>query len=223
MVKANADYVQFETGTLCAHEGVDVFSRRALDWLTEHAADNEIAREHVTSYFKEFPDKVQTVYLPAYGPLAHATARLSVDTPEDLNFLRAVYDRLKAPPGEVLLVDVLSLMDADPQFGAINAHIRQKPLTEVERPPAARRLGLGTVQFGQAYGVSNRRGQVPAADVRVILARAARAGICLLDTAANYGEAEQVLSEMDTSSFRIVSKTLGVRHGVDRVVARARQ
>jgi aryl-alcohol dehydrogenase-like predicted oxidoreductase len=64
---------------------------------------------------------------------------------------------------------------------------------------------------------------VPAADVRVILARAARAGICLLDTAANYGEAEQVLSEMDTSSFRIVSKTLGVRHGVDRVVARARQ
>ena len=23
------------------------------------------------------------------------------------------------------------------------------------------KLGLGTVQFGQAYGVSNRRGQVP--------------------------------------------------------------
>ena len=34
MVKAEGDYVQFETGALCAHEGVDVFSRRALDWLT---------------------------------------------------------------------------------------------------------------------------------------------------------------------------------------------
>lgn len=223
MVKAGADYVQFETGALCAHEGVDVFSRRALDWLMEHVADDEIAREHVTSYFKKFPDKVQTVYLPAYGPLVHAAARLSVDTPEDLNFLRTVYDRLKAPAGEALLVDVLALMDSDPQLGAINAHIRQKLVTEVERPPAARRLGLGTVQFGQAYGISNRRGQVPAADVRVILARAARAGICLLDTAANYGEAERVLSEMDTASFRIVSKTAGVQHGVDRVVARARQ
>ena len=28
MVKAEGDYVQFETGALCAHEGVDVFSRR---------------------------------------------------------------------------------------------------------------------------------------------------------------------------------------------------
>ena len=223
MVRAGGDYVQFETGTLCAHEGVDVFSRRALDWLTEHAADDEIAREHVTSYFKKFPDKVQTVYLPAYGPLVHETARLSVDTPEDLNFLRAVYDRLQAPAGEALLVDVLALLDTDPQIRAINAHIRQKPVTEVERPQAARRLGLGTVQFGQAYGISNGRGQVPAADVRVILARAARAGIGLLDTAANYGEAEQVLSEMDTAGFRIVSKTVSVQHGIDRVVARARR
>jgi spore coat polysaccharide biosynthesis protein SpsF (cytidylyltransferase family)/aryl-alcohol dehydrogenase-like predicted oxidoreductase len=223
MVKARGDYVQFETGTLCAHEGVDVFSRRALDWLTANAAEDEIAREHVTSYFKKFPDKVETVYLPAYGPLVHETARLSVDTPEDLNFLRAVYDRLKAPAGEAHLVDVLALLDADPQIRAINAHIRQKPLTEVERPQAAQRLGLGTVQFGQAYGISNQRGQVPSHEARAILARAARAGVGLLDTAANYGEAEQVLSQIDTAGFRIVSKTISVQQGIDRVVARARQ
>ena len=223
LIKAGGDYVQFETGALCAHEGVDVFSRHALDWLTIHAADNEIAREHVTSYFKQFPDEVNTVYLPAYGPLVHKTERLSVDTPADLEFLRTIYDRLQAPPGEASLVDVLALMDSDPQIGAINAHIRQKPMTEVERPQAARRLGLGTVQFGQAYGISNGRGRVPEVDVRAILARAARAGINLLDTAANYGEAENVLSEMDTSEFRLVSKTVSVRQGVDRVVARARQ
>jgi spore coat polysaccharide biosynthesis protein SpsF (cytidylyltransferase family)/aryl-alcohol dehydrogenase-like predicted oxidoreductase len=223
MVKEGADYVQFETGTLCAHEGVDVFSRHALDWLTEHAADDEIAREHVTSYFKKFPDKVKTAYLPAYGPLVHATARLSVDTPEDLNFLRTVYDRLQARAGEAQLVDVLALLDADPQIRAINAHIRQKLLTEVERPQATRRLGLGTVQFGQAYGITNGRGQVPLHEARTILARAARAGIGLLDTAANYGEAEQVLSQLDTTGFRIVSKTVSVARGVDTVVARARQ
>jgi spore coat polysaccharide biosynthesis protein SpsF (cytidylyltransferase family)/aryl-alcohol dehydrogenase-like predicted oxidoreductase len=223
LIKARGDYVQFETGALCAHEGVDVFSRRALDWLTTHAADDEIAREHVTSYFKKFPDEVNTIYLPAYGPLVHAAARLSVDTPEDLNFLRTIYDRLQVPAGEASLVDVLALMDSDPQIGAINSHIRQKPMTEVERPQAARRLGLGTVQFGQAYGISNGRGQVPEVDVRAILARAVRAGIGLLDTAANYGVAEEVLSGMDTSEFRLVSKTTNLRHGIDRVVQRARQ
>lgn len=85
------------------------------------------------------------------------------------------------------------------------------------------RLGLGTVQFGQAYGVSNRRGQVTPDDARAILARAAQGGVTLLDTAANYGEAEDVLAALDTTPFRIVTKTIHARHGVDAVVARARQ
>ena len=93
----------------------------------------------------------------------------------------------------------------------------------MERPTVARRLGIGTVQFGQAYGISNRRGQVPLEEVRAILSRAAQAGVGLLDTAANYGEAEEVLSQMDTGAFRIVTKTISVAHGVEAVVARARQ
>jgi aryl-alcohol dehydrogenase-like predicted oxidoreductase len=85
------------------------------------------------------------------------------------------------------------------------------------------KIGLGTVQFGQAYGVSNRRGQIPATEAAAILARAARAGMRLLDTAANYGQAELVLAELDTSPFRIVTKTIGLSHGLEAVIARARQ
>ena len=217
------DFVQFEDGALCAHEGVDVFSRRALDWLTSHAASDDIAREHVTSYFKRHPGKVRTAIVPAYPPLAFESERLSVDTPEDLTFLRTIYDRLGAPAGELPLTAVLKLLQDEPQYRAINAHIRQKPVTEVERPDAARRLGNGTVQFGQAYGISNRRGQVAVGEARTILARAARAGVGLLDTAANYGQAEEVLSGLDTSAFRIVSKTISVSQGVAAVIARARQ
>lgn len=84
------------------------------------------------------------------------------------------------------------------------------------------KLGLGTVQFGQAYGVSNTRGQIPADEAAAILKRAAQAGISLLDTAANYGHAERVLTELDTTPFRIVSKTVSVSQGVAEVVARAR-
>ena len=86
-----------------------------------------------------------------------------------------------------------------------------------------RRLGLGTVQFGQAYGVSNTAGQVPLNEVRAMLARAAGEGVAVLDTAANYGQAEEVLAQCDTSAFRIVSKTVSVKNGVTAVIARARQ
>lgn len=84
------------------------------------------------------------------------------------------------------------------------------------------KLGLGTVQFGQAYGVSNTRGQVPPAEIAAILKRAAGAGIGLLDTAANYGTAETVLASLDTAPFRIVTKTINLKNGLDAVIARAR-
>jgi spore coat polysaccharide biosynthesis protein SpsF (cytidylyltransferase family)/aryl-alcohol dehydrogenase-like predicted oxidoreductase len=219
----DADFVQFQAGSLCAHEGVDVFSRKALDWLVTHAGDDEMAREHVTSYLKKIPDQVRTAYLPAYAPLARESQRISVDMPEDMELLHVLYQRLQVPPGEAPLAAVLDLLESEPQLRAINAHIRQKPVTEIESPQAARRLGVGTVQFGQAYGISNRCGQVPLEEVRVILARAQRAGIGLLDTAANYGEAEQVLAQADTAAFRIVTKTIGIAQGVETVVERARQ
>jgi aryl-alcohol dehydrogenase-like predicted oxidoreductase len=83
-------------------------------------------------------------------------------------------------------------------------------------------LGLGTVQFGQAYGVSNTLGQVTPDHAAAILARAAQAGVRVLDTAASYGEAENVLAGLEIAPFRVVTKTISVRGGVPAVVARAR-
>ena len=85
------------------------------------------------------------------------------------------------------------------------------------------KLGLGTVQFGQAYGISNRHGQVTPQQAARILSLAAKSGVRLLDTAANYGDAEAVLARRDTRPFRIVTKTIGIQHGVEAVVVRARQ
>jgi aryl-alcohol dehydrogenase-like predicted oxidoreductase len=70
------------------------------------------------------------------------------------------------------------------------------------------KLGLGTVQFGLAYGVTNPRGQVARADVAAILTAALAAGIDLLDTAAAYGESEAVLGALlpPAAPLRLVSK-----------------
>lgn len=89
-------------------------------------------------------------------------------------------------------------------------------------PDNIARLGIGTVQFGQPYGVG-KHDQVPPAEVRTILARAAQAGVPLLDTAANYGSAEAVLAAQDTRPFRIVTKTIRLTGDPDAVLARACQ
>jgi len=79
------------------------------------------------------------------------------------------------------------------------------------------KLGLGTVQFGLDYGVSNSAGRTPEAEVGRILQLAAGNRICVLDTAAGYGESEEVLGRNIPAqhSFAIVTKTPAM--GVDEV------
>jgi aryl-alcohol dehydrogenase-like predicted oxidoreductase len=69
-------------------------------------------------------------------------------------------------------------------------------------------LGLGTAQFGLAYGITNERGRVPEQEVGEIVAEALAAGIDLVDTAAAYGDSEGVLGRVlePQSRLRIVSK-----------------
>jgi len=70
------------------------------------------------------------------------------------------------------------------------------------------KIGLGTVQFGIPYGISNKNGQTPEAEVKLILNYAKEVGIDVLDTASAYGTSEKVLGENDLSEFKIVSKFL---------------
>ena len=69
-------------------------------------------------------------------------------------------------------------------------------------------LCLGTAQFGLAYGITNVNGQVPEAEVGQLLSQANDAGICWLDTAQAYGDAELVLGRQlpESHGFRLISK-----------------
>lgn len=72
------------------------------------------------------------------------------------------------------------------------------------------KLGLGTVQFGMDYGISNKTGMTPPDEVARMLALAARAGVRCLDTAPAYAKSEEVLGAAlpKGHSFELVSKTL---------------
>jgi|CXWL01.1.fsa_nt_gi aryl-alcohol dehydrogenase-like predicted oxidoreductase len=71
------------------------------------------------------------------------------------------------------------------------------------------RLGLGTAQFGLNYGVTNGKGQVGLNDVREIIAGAALYDVMTIDTAAAYGNSEEILGMTlpISQSWEIVTKT----------------
>lgn len=70
------------------------------------------------------------------------------------------------------------------------------------------KIGLGTVQFGVDYGISNANGITPHQELKEILTYAQMNSIKYLDSAHAYGSAENNLGKFDLSAFRIVSKYL---------------
>jgi aryl-alcohol dehydrogenase-like predicted oxidoreductase len=85
------------------------------------------------------------------------------------------------------------------------------------------RLALGTVQFGQSYGIANQKGQVSRASAREILQLASDRGIDLLDTAIAYGESEACLGEAGVNAFRVVTKLPAVPEGCSDVARWVRE
>ena len=76
------------------------------------------------------------------------------------------------------------------------------------------KISIGTVQFGLEYGINNTKGQTTKDEVSKILKRCKEVGIIHIDTAAAYGNAENVLGEVIQSeglsnSFQITTKYKG--------------
>ncbi len=72
------------------------------------------------------------------------------------------------------------------------------------------KIGLGTIQFGLDYGISNEGGRPKVEEVQRILEIASKEGLDVLDTAAGYGESEAVLGqrlkELPPKTFKIITK-----------------
>lgn len=68
------------------------------------------------------------------------------------------------------------------------------------------KLAIGTAQFGLNYGVANRSGRVPVAEVDRILKFGRKNGINTLDTAIAYGESEQSLGDVGVRDWNLITK-----------------
>jgi spore coat polysaccharide biosynthesis protein SpsF len=84
-------------------------------------------RSHVTPYIYENPDQFRIVR--ARGCEDYSDCRWTLDTTEDLAFIRAVYGRMEDKDG-FSWRDVLSVLDEEPELKELNQHIVQKALQE---------------------------------------------------------------------------------------------
>ena len=107
---------------------VEVCTFQALEraWY-EAKAKHE--REHVMPYLYEEPGRFKVVkvdYAQDYGHL-----RWTVDTPQDLEFVRAVYARL-GNRNDFTWLEVLDLVNASPELARINAAVVHKTMFDVD-------------------------------------------------------------------------------------------
>jgi aryl-alcohol dehydrogenase-like predicted oxidoreductase len=68
------------------------------------------------------------------------------------------------------------------------------------------KICIGTVQFGQDYGIANKSGKVKKSEAFKIINSARKNNINFLDTAVTYGESEKLLGDIGVSNFNVVTK-----------------
>lgn len=83
-------------------------------------------REHVTIRMYERPEEFRLLSVESELKTNYSHHRWTVDTPEDLQFVRAVYG-LFPENDEFHWLDVVDMLSMHPDIMNINRHVRQKP------------------------------------------------------------------------------------------------
>lgn len=122
---AGADYTYVPGDALLMGILPEVVSRLALErsWARGEAKHRS---ELMTLYIKEHPQefRIKTAKLPE--GLYRPEYRLTVDEPEDVQLMQAIFERLQTPGKIVSTREAIELLDRNPELGRINAHLRHK-------------------------------------------------------------------------------------------------
>ncbi|MFY9904391.1 MAG: glycosyltransferase family protein [Terriglobales bacterium] len=105
---------------------VEAFTADALARAWSSATEN-YQRIHVTPYLYETPGSFKVI--STAGGIDHSQYRWTLDTEEDLELIRAIYKHF-GNRDSIRWVEVLHLMEAQPELAALNSHVRQKAMRE---------------------------------------------------------------------------------------------
>lgn len=107
---------------------VEVCSFAALERAWREASAKH-DREHVLPYLYEVEGRFKTKVLNY--PVDYGHLRWTVDTPEDLILVRRIFRRMAAVPNFTWL-DVVALVEREPQLMQINAGVKHKTMFDVD-------------------------------------------------------------------------------------------
>ncbi len=105
-------------------DGLDaeIFTFSALEQAHKEAAlPSEL--EHVTPFIRSHPDRFKIACYKYYTN--HSHLRWVVDNPEDLEFVRQVYNHLYPGTPEFSMTDILALLEKKPELILINKHLKR--------------------------------------------------------------------------------------------------
>ena len=128
--KSNAHRVDYVSNTIkrTFPRGLDVevFSFKSLQ-ESHKLATLPSDREHVTPFIYNAPERFRLdAILNGTDESRH---RWTVDTPEDFELIRRIFEALYPTNPRFSLADVLTLLEQNPSWFEINSHIRQKELS----------------------------------------------------------------------------------------------
>jgi spore coat polysaccharide biosynthesis protein SpsF len=138
---------------------------KTLERLHLEVGDDPVAKEHVTGYFGKNPNFAISTSVTPEPSCQFNGARMSVDTPADLQFMEELYRLSGAEPGELDIRTAVELLRCNPELLKINSHIYQKKASDTTRQilfrcDADERIGFGHLyrcialaeDFRQSYG-----------------------------------------------------------------------
>ena len=124
--KKGSDYTS-NSVTRSYPRGMDteVMNYPVLERIAKEAKD-EFSREHVTPYIYRHPEFFKVEQVVAPPELFDPGLRLCVDTLEDFELIRRIFEALYPQNPYFTVGEVLELVKRHPELREINAHVEQK-------------------------------------------------------------------------------------------------
>ena len=102
-----------------------VFSTSVLEEVAR-LTDDPVDHEHVSLYIYEHPERFKLHNVESGLPEEYWDLRLTVDTPDDFELIRRIYEELYPANPDFTIEDIVKLFQRQPELRSINEHISQK-------------------------------------------------------------------------------------------------
>lgn len=111
----------FPSGT-----AVQIFPTAVLSQVDKEFPENPDAREHVSLPIYSQPERYKLYRMQAEKKLNRPDLRLDLDTSEDYELIKRIFEALYPIKSDFCLEDVIEFIESNPSLKSINAEVQQK-------------------------------------------------------------------------------------------------